>query len=191
MIFGANGSRSSEDKGVNKLDYSFSSIDFGPATLSITPPPGMVVKLLVYRGGEVIKTINGYQYSFELLNNDNYRFVIQYAYDLLGSLGITSDPSGVRFRMKGPTGRAYTAVSPKTFINLPAGSYSLYFPATDDCYKPAVKTVLVEPGKRNTTKVTFTCEDKTVSDVDTSRPSRRTIREYAEKRETNPRGERK
>lgn len=182
---------SSSDDGVLKNNYSFAITRFGQTTLSVTPPPGMSARISVYRGGDVIATTDSQQYSFKLLANDNYRFVIQYSLSKLGTLGVTSEPANVRFRMRGPTGRNYSAKSPHTFKNLPAGSYAITFSTIDGCFQPARKTVVVEPDQRNTTNVTLTCGSAEEENVDRSRVSRRTIRNYAEQREYKARGNRK
>ncbi len=185
-------SRSSVDKGVDPTGgFTMALTEFGQTTLSVTSPPGMSAKISVYRGGDLIKEVTSQQYSFPLYANDNFRFLIKYSLSRVGSLGVTSDPTTLRFRMKGPTGRIFTAKTPFTFKNLPAGKYSLYFPKTDDCLQPAVQTVDVAPEERNTTKVTLTCNVAEEDNVDRSRVSKRTLREYVEAREVKTRGQRK
>ena len=182
----------STDPGVDKTNYAFAITQFGQTTFSVAPPAGMSARINVYRGGEQIATVDSQQYSFKLVSNDNYRFVVQYSLSKLGSLGVTSEPSGIRFRMRGPNGRNYSARTPHTFNNLPAGSYALTFAATETCFQPSRKTVVVEPEQRNTTHVTLTCTDNTQDEtVDRSRISKRALREYAEQREFNARGNRK
>lgn len=191
-ILSADGSTvTSEDPGIDKKSYSLGITEFGPMTLSVVPPPGMSAKILVYRGGDVIKTVTSQQYSFSLYTNDNYRFVVQYALTKLGSLGITSEPSGVRFRMKGDGGRTYTGVTPKTINNIPAGRYSIDFSTVRGCVQPGKHTAVVEIGERNTTHATLPCTSEQEATVDTSRISRRSLRDYAERREYNERGNRK
>ncbi len=185
-------SRSSKDKGVDAIGgFSMGITEFGQNTLSVTPPPGMSVKISVYRGGDLVKEVDTPQYSFSLFTNDNYRFVISYALTRVGALGVTSEPSNLRFRMKSSGGRTYSAKTPFTFTNLPAGKYSLYFSATETCLQPAVQTVKVEPEQRNTTKVTLTCNVQEEEMVERIRPTKRSLRDYAEKRETKTRGMRK
>jgi hypothetical protein len=192
MLAADGSSRTSKDKGVDvKGGYTVGITDYGQNTLSVTPPPGMSAKIAVYRGNEFITEVTTQQYSFEVHANDNYRFLITYSFTKLGSLGVTSDPSALRFRMKGPSGRMYTAKTPFTFKSLPSGKYSLYFPRTDTCLQPPVKTIDVEPDQRNTTMVTLTCNVQEEEAVDTSRISKRSIREYVEQRELKSRGERK
>lgn len=185
-------SRSSLDKGVSPTGgFTIALSEFGQTTLSVTSPPGMSASISVYRGGDLIKEVTSQQYSFPLYANDNFRFVIKYSFSRLGSLGITSEPTTLRFRMKGPTGRTFTAVTPFTFKNLPAGKYSLYFPKTETCLQPAVQTVDVAPEERNTTKVTLTCNVAEEDKIDRSRVSKRTLREYVKAREVRARGNRK
>jgi hypothetical protein len=185
-------SRSSKDAGVNKLNYSFGLTDFGQTTLSVVAPAGNSVKITVYRGGDLMETVTAQQYSFALLNNDNYRFVIQYALTKLGSLGVTSNPSGLHFRLKGPTSRILNAKTPFTFENIPAGQYSVIMAGTATCAAPAPHSVIVQPEERNTAVMTLNCNVKVDTAVDTtSRKSKRTLVEEAQEREFKPRGQRK
>jgi hypothetical protein len=185
-------SRSSADKGVSVTGNMTAGItDFGQMTLSVVMPPGMSVSIIVYRGNEFVTEVKSTQYSFPIFPNDNYRFVITYSLSRLGSLGITSEPSNVRFRMKGPSGRNYTAKSPFTFKKLPAGTYSLYFPKTEGCLQPAVQTIDVQPEERNTKHITLPCTVEEDVSVDRSRVSKRTLFEYVKAREIKKRGERK
>lgn len=181
----------SDDAGVNKNEFSIGISRFGQTTLSVVTPPGMSAKISVYRGGDLLLTTDTQQYSFNLTSNDTYRFVIQYSLKSLGLLGVTSDPSGVRFRLRGPTGRTFGGTSPQSFDNLPAGRYVLMFGETNGCSRPPRKTATVKAEERTAVHVTLPCTSPTDDTVDMSRVSKRTLREYAEQRELNARGNRK
>lgn len=192
-LLSANGdSISSADPGIDKNRFSIGLTEFGPTTLSVTPPNGMNAKILVYRGGEVINSVTTNQYSFQIYANDTYRFVVQYSLARVGSLGVTSDPTRLRFRLS-PVGggRNFTGKTPHTFNNLPAGKYTVRFSSTKGCYSPPVKTVVVEEEKRNTTLVTLTCVSEEADTIDRTRTSKRSIREAASLRELKKRGARK
>lgn len=193
ILNAANGTmRSSTDLGVNLANHALGLTEFGPATLAVSPPNGMSAKISVYRGGELIKIVDLPQYSFTLYPNDNYRFLVQYSLDRLGSFGVTSDPSGVRFRMKGRGTKTYSAVTPFTFKNIPTGQYSLSMSAPAGCIQPAPHSAFVENEKRNTVHITVSCQkNQTGSTVDRIRPTKRSLVEHAEEREFNPRGSRK
>lgn len=185
-------SRSSKDSGVTPTgDFAMALTEFGQTTLSVTPPPGMSAIISVYRGGDFLQDVTTQQYSFPLYTNDNVRFLIKYSMSRVGTLGITSEPNSQRFRMKGPTGRNFSAKTPYTFKQLPAGKYSLYFAKTDKCIQPAVQTIEVKPEQRNAAKVTLMCNVVEDVQVDRSRISKRTLREYVEQREVKTRGDRK
>jgi hypothetical protein len=191
MLFADGSSKASTESGAS-LSTTFSVTIFDQMTLSVVPLPGMSVKIAIYRNGDLVKTETTPQYSFKPLPNESYRFVISYAYTRMGSLGVTSDPSSLRFRMKGPAGtRMFTAKSPFTFNQLPAGKYTLYFPAHGKCAQPAPHGATIEPGKRNTVHITLNCSVTTTETVDNSRVSKRTLVEQAKAREYKKRGERK
>ena len=184
--------RHSTDPGVNPANHALGLTEFGPTTIAVTPPNGMSARIGIYRGGEFLKTVDLPQYSFTLYPNDNYRFLVQYSLDRLGSFGVTSDPSGVRFRMKGRGTKTYSAVTPFTFKNIPTGQYSLSMSAPAGCTQPAPHSAFVENEKRNTLHVTINCvKNQTGSVVERIRPTKRSLVEHAEQREFNPRGNRK
>lgn len=185
-------SRSSSETGIDQRHYSLALSQFGPATLSVAIPQGMSVKISVYRGGELVTSVDTPQYSFNLFPNDTYRFIIQYSLSRLGSLGVTSIPSGVRFRLKGESGRTYTKKTPFTFKNLPAGQYSVQLSSFKDCLQPAPQSALIVPEERSTINVTMNCDKPPEAvTVDDSRPTKRALMEYARDRELKKRGERK
>lgn len=185
-------SRSSTDqKNSTNGNAALSVTEFGQMTLSVTAPPGMSVDITVYRGNDIISEIAAPQHSFPVYPNDQYRFIIKYSLSRLGSFGVTSEPSRVRFRMKGPSGRNYSATTPHTFNKLPAGTYSLYFPKTAGCLQPAVQTVDVQPEQRNTKSISLPCNVAEDASVDRSRVSKRTLYEYVKAREVKTRGQRK
>ena len=180
------------DPGIDPKNHVFTVTQFTPMTISVVPPAGMSAKINIYRNGDLTKSEMSQQFSFTPYANESYRFLIQYSYSRMGSVGVTSTPNGLRFRMKGPTSKNYTAVTPHTFQNIPAGRYTLYFPSTPDCASPAPYGVSVEPEKRTTANVSLICSTASLSPLHT-KPlvSRRAIMQAVENRENRPRGQRK
>lgn len=189
----ANGaSYSSMDGRVNLASHSLALSDFGPVTLSVASPQGMSVRILMYRGGDLLKTIEMPQHSFTLYPNDQYRFLVQYTLNRTGSLGITSNPSGVRMRVKGESGRTYTAVTPHTFNGIPAGRYSVSLGTLQGCIQPRTDSIIVLPEQRNTLNFSLNCEKNQQAAVSAAtRPTKRALVEYAQSREFKSRGNRK
>jgi len=194
-LISADGSaRTSTDPGVDKKGYSMSLTDFGPLTLSVVSPPGMSAKITVYRGDAVVSSKEQQQVSVTLYPNDNYRFLVSYSYTRLGMLGVTSDPSGIRFRAHGPATKTYTAKTPYTFKNLPAGQYTLSFSVPKNCIQPPPRNIVIEPEKRNTISQTFACNvvPQNVTTVTPStHKSNRQLQQEVEEREKKPIGQRK
>lgn len=192
MLSSAGTIRTSNDEGVDARRYSIGITDYGQTVLSVIPPAGMSVRITVFRGGEQIAQTDSQQYAFTVRANDNYRFVLQYALTKLGTLGITSEPSGTRFRMRGPSGRTYAGRSPQSFTNIPAGRYTVMFPALHGCTDATRKPVIVEANDRNVLHVSLaTCNAVDDSSLDYSRISKRQLRDLVLEREQKPRGERK
>ncbi len=192
LISGDGSSRSSSVGGIDARSQSMGLTDFGPMTLSVTAPQGMAVKISVYHGGELVENVLTPQYSFTLYPNDTYRFLIQYSLSRTGSLGITSEPPHVRFRMKGESARTYAGITPFTFTNIPAGRYSVQLAAPEGCTQPAAQSAIVTPEQRSTIHVTMNCQKaQTGTTVLDTRPTKRSLVEYAKERELKRRGERK
>lgn len=183
----------STDTDNGRVRAALALTEFGPTTLSVTIPQGMSVKISVYRGGTLVESVETPQYSFNLLPNDSYRFIVQYSLSRLGSLGVTSLPSGLRFRLKSESGRTRTATTPFTFTGLPAGRYSVHMSTLRGCLQPALQSAVVMPEERSAIHVTMNCDKtETTSTAATVRgPSKRSLVEYARKREFKRRGERK
>jgi hypothetical protein len=191
LLHGDGSSLKSTEKGINQLKYSFSITDFSPKRFSVEPPFGMHAKILVYRGGELVATVKNYQYSFTPYGNDVYRFLVQYSVAPTGSLGITSDPANVQFRLKGGD-KTRTGTTPTTLTNLPAGKYTIDVLPPKGCIKPSPRTVAVKSEERNTTMITVNClTTEDTSSVSSSRVSKRSIVESAQARELKKRGQRK
>jgi hypothetical protein len=184
-------SKSSSDTGVDKTNYSMSLSEFSPLTLIVTPPAGMSVKISMYRGGDLKTTTSTPQMTITPFPNDSYRFVIQYALTKLGSLGVTSNPSNLRVRIKGPTGKSYSSLTPHTFTNIPAGQYSVIVSPSRKCIQPATHSVVVDPGGRNVVDITLMCDVKATVEPSRTRPSKRSLVESVEQRESKPAGQRK
>ncbi|MDD5055392.1 MAG: hypothetical protein PHZ00_03940 [Candidatus Peribacteraceae bacterium] len=192
ILSGENPPLSSSDDGVDKTRYSFSLTSFGPTVISVVPPPGMSAAITIYRGGTIVTKTTVPQFSFNLLPNDNYRFLVQYSLARLSGLGVTSEPSGAKFRIKAPTGRFYGGVTPADFTNLPAGKYSLLFGRTGDCLLPPPRSIVLKPDQRNIINVKMTCTvEETGPEIIRSSVTKRSIRQIVEEREAKKRGERK
>ena len=172
---------SSEDPKVSPKKFSLSIAEVGLLTLKVTPPAGASAKILVYRGGDLSKTITSNQYSFTLYPNDKYRFFVQYAFDRLGSIGITSAPSNAKFRMTGPSGKLYIGTTPVSFTNLPAGRYTVQAEPVTGCSKPKQQSAVIQPDVRTTLHLTMPCEQKVKkSTTKNDRPAKRDIMKQAD-----------
>lgn len=182
--------RTSTDEGVDPDSYSYSVSEVGQMVFSVVPPSGMSSKISIYRNGELQQTLNAQQHEFTLFPNDQYKFLVQYAYTKLGLLGITSEPSGLGFRARGP--KNFSGKTPASFTNLPAGRYAIYVSSAPGCLKPPPQTAVVTEGNRTTKVITLTCNvEEQSTAVRTPGPTRRSLQKAVEAREQRPRGERK
>lgn len=161
-------------------------------TISVIPPPGMSARILLYSVTDQLEqTIESQQYSSALPVAGTYRVQVQYYTSKLGTIGVNSLPSKLRFTMIGPDKKPYTGMTPKTFQNIPAGSYTITVRGSKSCVESRPQTEKVEPEKRTTVLVTLTCNTRTRSKVDTSRPTKRSLIQAVEEREAKASGQRK
>ncbi len=130
----------------------------GPMTLIVDPPAGAVVKVTTYRNDVLVDVKSSQQISFTMYPGEWYRFVIQYSVAQQGMLGITSEPTGVLFRLKGPSARKrLVGRTPFTFTNLMLGKYTIYFSAIEGCILPRPYNKVVREEERTTLHVQFDC----------------------------------
>lgn len=171
------GSITSADPTNDPHKYTAGISNFGQMVLRVSPPAGMVAKISVYTGEELIAETASQQHAFTLLPGLNFRFIVQYRLANMGLLGVISELKGVTFKMKSADGRTYRAVTPKAWNSLPIGKYTIYANALPGCFKPAPQNVEVKMEERTVVSISQTCEgaEGTFSTVERVRPSKRTI----------------
>ncbi|MEQ1849103.1 MAG: hypothetical protein ABL890_00765 [Candidatus Peribacteraceae bacterium] len=185
-LLAADGSRrNSQTEITDPKKYSAGISDFGPMTLSVTPPAGMTARITVYRGGEQLAVTDSRQHSFHMYPNDSYRFIIKYWVATTGTLGVISEPQGVTFRIESEAGRTYRAVTPKSFTNLPTGKYSIYANATAECVMPAPQSVELTNEARKVVTLSMSCDNASakVDEPVRIRPTKRKLVESVASRE--------
>ncbi|MBP9773560.1 MAG: hypothetical protein KBD00_02935 [Candidatus Peribacteraceae bacterium] len=180
-----NTTKSSKDKGVDAKKTAFSFRQFGPVTLSIKQPAGMKSTVLIYRNGNLVSTKDTTQATVTLYPNDTLRFLIRYSFSNVGTLGITSIPTGAQLTVTGPDGFAAKARAPYTFKNLPAGKYTVIADQAKGCMTSPPYNRYVEQDKRVTLTIDLPCTAKTGTDIiiENSRQTKRAIQEAARLRE--------
>ncbi len=184
LLWGNNSTKRSTDDGVDEKNATFTLNESGQMVLSITPPAGGTARLLVYNNGTLKESLDTQQYAFTLNPGDDFRFIIQYAITKFGTLGVTSQPSGVPFRMVGPNGKKYIATTPYTFKNLPAARYTITPSIIENCYLTRPVNALAKAGERVAVNFTVTCKtDLADQDLDRSRPSKRALQQSVLSRE--------
>lgn len=149
----------STDTDVSPLKYTAGVSTFGHMVLRVTPSAGMVAKISVYRGDELIHETDTHQYPFTLAANDRFRFIVQYRIANIGSLGVISESKGVIFRVKSADGRTYRGKTPWARTDLPIGKYTVYSNAAQGCYRSAPLNTTVKMEERTVVTISQTCED--------------------------------
>ncbi len=130
----------------------------GELTLNVDPPAGATLTISAYKDDELLKKQTSRQLSVTSEDGHAYRFYVQYAFTEQGTLGITSTPNNVFFRMKGPDGKGYTGRTPKTFTALYAGRYTINANAMPGCLRPRPMTKQLRSGDRVVVHLELPCD---------------------------------
>ncbi len=128
----------------------------GRYTMFITPPKGMSTHIYVYQNDVLVETIDRPQYSFDLTGQTVPHFVIQYSLGNTGFVGVTSDPPGVPFRLRGPN-TTTEGVTPQSFDDVSVGQYSVtYLP--DGCPQPPAQSSDLKNRSRVSFSIVLKCD---------------------------------
>lgn len=140
-----------------KIAHTFLSAMAGNYTIIATPPSGASSVVELWINGELKKTVDFAQISFILAENDSARVLVTYTYTRTGKISVTTEPQGLSFRIKGPNNLTFSGSSPKEFLNVPEGQYTLTFDPITDCVSPKPKSDRLLKGGRITFSITIVC----------------------------------
>jgi hypothetical protein len=130
----------------------------GELTLSVDPPSGSTVTISIYKDDELVKKQQIQQLSVTSEEGHSYRFYVQYAFTKQGTIGVTSSPSGVLIRMKGPNGKRFLGRTPKTFERMYAGRYTITANTMPGCASPRPYTKELKDGERLVVHIDLPCD---------------------------------
>jgi hypothetical protein len=146
----------SGDVSVNPLNQTVRP-GSGANVLSVRPPEGADTRISVYKNGTLTELVNSIQYNFEQDGSTDFLFIIQYSFGKQSTMGITSSPNGVTFRMKGPGGITLRGKTPATFKNLRIGRYTIYMNKIAGCAVPAPQNKVVKDDERVVVHIDMPC----------------------------------
>jgi hypothetical protein len=141
-----------------------SGLDAGHYTLIDQPPSGTTVHITLERNGVKEQTVDYPQITFDANDGDAVSIGIRYELTNTGKVGVNSDPSGVRFTLRGPNDLLRDGVTPASYEGMAIGNYSVQYWPDGGCTNPAPKSALLQKDSAVYFSVTIRCETlKTVA----------------------------
>ncbi len=150
------GNVKSSDPGINLKTHTLYPAA-GLLVLMFTPPGGASTRVSVFKNGELVDTKLSPQLNIQTETGASYKFIAQYTFDKLGTIGVTSVPSGQSFKLVGPDNTLYRGTTPMTFKNVPAGNYKLTMNAMKDCILPSPAYRKIKASERLVLNITYNC----------------------------------
>lgn len=153
--------------------FTFQNLGPGNYTFTTSLPEGATAFIEVYDHGELKETLERPQASFSISDGAKVSFKVFYKYTRIGTVSISSDPSGLPFRMKGPNNIELSGKTPASFEGYPEGQYAAYFEQIEGCPTlPTQSDRLVKDG-RITLQVKVVCDN--LKDTDLGKNEQKSI----------------
>lgn len=188
-LFYEGGTLASNAVGVKNPKTHIAYPPAGNMTIAVVPPSGASASISFYEGDQLIRKTNLQQMNVVTEEGKSYRFLVTYVYNKKGMLGITSEPTGIQFRMAGPDGKTYRGTTPHTFTNIPVGQYTITFNTLRGCTRARPANRNVGMNERVVFHMEFDCTSKRQRIVEQKRnakplSSRRALIDTVKERET-------
>lgn len=144
----------------SRTDANLTMNDLMPGNYSFfaVPPKGTTAKIDVYLGDDVIKSSDTPQISFTLADTMTLRLVIRYSLTIYGKMGVSTDPPGVPFELKGPNAMLKRGVTSTEYEKMPVGNYSVTF-TPEGCPPIPAQSGVLEAESRLDFSVKVVCKD--------------------------------
>ncbi len=136
---------------------SIDALPPGRYTLIVRPPEGMTTMIELLRGNEVVQTVDHPQITFQAQDGDAFALTITYEVSEGGTVGVNSDPSGIKFELTGPDNLKRTGTTPTFYENLPQGNYSVKYQPTG-CPLPPAVSARMDKEKRADFSIRIVCD---------------------------------
>ncbi len=129
----------------------------GQYSFFATPPQGTTTHIDLYLGDDVIKSSDTPQITFDIADKMSLRLVVKYSLTVFGKIGVSSEPPGMPFTLRGPDGFVEIGVTPVEFPKMPIGNYSVTY-RPDGCPQPPDKAGLLQSEDRVDFNVQIVCK---------------------------------
>ncbi|MBI1812436.1 S-layer homology domain-containing protein [Candidatus Peregrinibacteria bacterium] len=143
------------------------ALSSGKYTLFVASPNGTSTTIRVVKGASTIASADTPQVSFDVGEGDQLHVAVEYHLVSFGLVGVSSDPAGIPFELRGPNDFLGKGITPKSFETMPIGEYAV-------TYKP--RGCLVSPARSNRLEknghayfsITIKCDSLQVVNADPS-----------------------
>ncbi|PIR48762.1 hypothetical protein COU80_03640 [Candidatus Peregrinibacteria bacterium CG10_big_fil_rev_8_21_14_0_10_55_24] len=132
-----------------------SPIETGSYALTVQAPRRSYATIVVYRGREVVDSVDGTHLTFVVKSLADHRVVITYRF--FGTISVESDPAGQAFVLKGSDTVSFSGVTPAEFKSVPPLYYTATFATKDGCQTPHNQRRLLEPNQEITFLGVYRC----------------------------------
>lgn len=139
--------------------HTFEDMPAGRYTLIAKPPQGATGKVNVYEDGTLTKSVEVPQISFDVVDGGHVRVRVTFTFTLVGTVGVSTNPSGLEFTMKGPNESVYEGKTPIGYIDVPIGLYTVTLKNIEGCITSKPQSHRLENGGRVNFQFTLSCEE--------------------------------
>ncbi len=150
--------RSDGLKQTDKTALKTLSVPAGHYTLFFEAPKGTAASVRLYKGTETLQDVKRPQITFSIAKDEDLRVTVNYPFTRVGSVGVTSDPPGLKFTLSTPNGVKMEGVTPMSYEKMEVGQYSVEFQTLEGCVTPARKSDVLEDKGRVSFAITIACK---------------------------------
>jgi len=130
-----------DSRGETSVDVD--PIERGSHALTVQAPRLAYTTIVVYRGTEVIDSVDGTRLTFFISEEVSHQIVITYRF--FGAVRVESDPPGQAFVLRGSDTVSFTGVTPAYFHSVPPLHYTASFEELDGCMTPRNQSRTLAP----------------------------------------------
>ncbi|MBM3230967.1 S-layer homology domain-containing protein [Candidatus Peregrinibacteria bacterium] len=138
--------------------FTFTDIAAGSYTFTSDIPEGASAVIELTVDGVLSQTVNRQQLTFPINGGQVVSLKITYSFTRVGTVSVTSKPSGMKYTLKGPNGYGEKGTTPGMYEKMPEGLYTAYFDLIPDCITPKPKSDKLLKDGRITLAIEVACD---------------------------------
>lgn len=129
----------------------------GNHTVFSSVPAGTATTMQLWQDGVLLLEESVPQMTFTVGMHNHLKIVIRQTLTAHGTVGVSTEPSGMPFILTGPGGIREEGISPHTFERMPIGSYGVRF-TPKGCPEPPPQGSELKYGQKTTFRLSITCD---------------------------------